>query len=321
MSETHPTVFVSYSWDSEVHKAWVKDLCTRLRADGVDVKLDQWDIVPGDQLPSFMERSIRDSRFVIIVCTPRYKEKSHSRSGGVGYEDNIITAEVAATQNERKFIPVLASGEWQEAAPSWVLGKAYVDLRGDGLPQPRYEDLLVTLHGTREARPPLGPVPSSRPAPHIRAERGPASQPQEKTPSREGDELRIVELVASEVTQPRNDGTRGSALYAVPFRLSRAPSPIWEKAFVQSWDRPSRSTTMHRPGIARVRGDRIILDGTTVEEVEKYHKDTLLLAVEAANEIARQIDEERRRKAADRATSEEHQRKTVQDAAKRIRFD
>lgn len=321
MRETHPIVFVSYSWDSEDHKAWVKELCTRLRADGVDVRLDQWEVVPGDQLPSFMERSIRDSRFVIIVCTPRYKEKSHSRSGGVGYEDNIITAEVAATQNERKFIPVLASGEWQEAAPSWVLGKSYVDLRGDGLPQPRYEDLLITLHGTREPRPPLGSVPSNRTAPHVRPEHGPASQPQHETPSQEGDVIRIVELVASEIAQPRSDGTRGSELYAVPFRLSRAPSPIWEKAFIQNWDRPSRRTSMHRPGIARVRGDRVILDGTTVEEVEKYHKDTLLLAVEAANEIACQISEERQRTAAQRAASEEQQRKAVQDAAKRIRFD
>lgn len=321
MSEMHPTAFVSYAWDSKDHKAWVKELCTLLRADGVDVRLDQWDVVPGDQLPSFMERNIRDSKFVIIVCTPRYKEKSHSRSGGVGYEGNIITAEVAATQNERKFIPILASGEWQEAAPSWLLGKAYVDLRGDGLPQPRYEDLLVTLHGTREARPPLGPTPSKRPAPPVPAKREPASQPHQETPSRESDEIRIVELVASEITQPRNDGTRGSALYAVPFRLSRAPSAIWGKAFIQNWDRPSRFTSMHRPGIARVRGDRIILDGTTVEEVEQHHKDTLLLAVEAANEIARQIDEERQRRATHRAASEKHQRKAVQDAAKRIRFD
>ena len=28
---------------------------------------------------------------------------------------------------------------------------------------------------------------------------------------------------------------------------------------------------MHRPGIASVSGDRIILDGTTVEELERYH--------------------------------------------------
>lgn len=321
MNERHPTVFVSYSWDTDDHKAWVKELCARLRADGVDVGLDQWDVVPGDQLPSFMERSVRDSRFVIIVCTPRYKEKSGSRAGGVGYEDNIITAELAATQNERKFIPVLASGEWQEAAPSWLLGKAYVDLRGDGLPQPRYEDLLVTLHGTREAKPPLGPIPLRRPAPHVREEREPAGQTEQSSAAQEGEAIRILELVVSEVTQPRNDGTRGSALYAVPFRLSRAPSPIWEKAFLQSWDRPPRFTSMHRPGIARVRGDRIILDGTTVEEVEQYHKDTLLLAVEVANSIDRQIDAKRQAKTLDRSAPEDTQRSSVRDAARRIRFD
>jgi len=39
-----------------MHKAWVRELATRLRADGINVHLDHWDTVPGDQLPQFMER-------------------------------------------------------------------------------------------------------------------------------------------------------------------------------------------------------------------------------------------------------------------------
>lgn len=46
---------------------------------------------------------------------------------------------------------------------------------------------------------------------------------------------------------------------------------------------PPRFTTMHRPGIASVIGDRIILDGTTIEEVKDCHRDTLKLCVEEAN--------------------------------------
>ena len=56
-----PKAFISYSWDDDNHKRWVSDLATRLREDGVETILDQWHAVPGDQLPQFMEREIRDN--------------------------------------------------------------------------------------------------------------------------------------------------------------------------------------------------------------------------------------------------------------------
>ena len=40
---------------------------------------------------------------------------------------------------------------------------------------------------------------------------------------------------------------------------------------------------MHRPGIASVIGNRIILDGTTIDEVKEFHRDTLKLCVNEAN--------------------------------------
>jgi TIR domain len=80
-----PRAFASYSWDSKEHKEWVKDLATRLRSDGVDVTLDQWKVVPGEQLPKFMETAIRENSYVLIICTPNYKKKSDERKGGVGY--------------------------------------------------------------------------------------------------------------------------------------------------------------------------------------------------------------------------------------------
>ena len=63
----NPTVFISYSWDDEAHKEWVRQLATKLRHDGVDARLDHWHAVPGDQLPGFMEREIRDNDYVVIV--------------------------------------------------------------------------------------------------------------------------------------------------------------------------------------------------------------------------------------------------------------
>ena len=46
---------------------------------------------------------------------------------------------------------------------------------------------------------------------------------------------------------------------------------------------PPSFTSMHRPGIASVYKDEIILDGTTIEEVKDYHRATLILCVEEAN--------------------------------------
>ena len=83
-------VFISYSWDDEDHKKWVTDLSNKLRDDKVFVALDQWNLSFGDQLTEYMERSIRENDFVLIICTPRYKEKSNNRVGGVGYEGDII---------------------------------------------------------------------------------------------------------------------------------------------------------------------------------------------------------------------------------------
>jgi hypothetical protein len=157
---SHPTVFVSYSWDDYPHKEWVIELATQLRQDGVDSRLDYWHAVPGDQLPEFMEREIRQADYVIIVCTPSYKMKSESRTGGVGYEGGIITAEIFAEQNHRKFIPVLARGSWAESAASWLRGKSYIDLSEVARYADGYQDLLSTILGTRPKPPPLGPLPS-----------------------------------------------------------------------------------------------------------------------------------------------------------------
>lgn len=155
-----PKAFISYSWDDDAHTQWVKDLATRLRQDGVDVTLDRWHAVPGDQIPAFMERAVRENDFVIAVCTPRFKERSDARAGGVGFEGDIMTAEVFTGGSQRKFIPVLRSGNWNEAAPSWLLGKVYIDLGGDPYSEARYEDLLRTLHAATEEAPPIGARPN-----------------------------------------------------------------------------------------------------------------------------------------------------------------
>lgn len=310
---TAPKVFISYSWDNDQHREWTRELAERLRSDGANVTLDQWHLAPGDQMAEFMERAVRENDLVLIICTPRYKLKSDERSGGVGYEGDIMTAEVLSTRNHRKFVPVLRVGPWAHAAPSWVSGKLYVDLSGSPYSEDQYHDLVATIHNQRPSPPPVGTPPAPR------ATR--SNQPALATPSDPAKPIAIEGIVVDEVTLPRNDGTRGSALYAIPFKLTRRPSQEWSDAFIEAWNHPSRFTTMHRPGIARVSGDKIILDGTTIEEVERYHRDTLKLAVEAANNAERRrIEEDNKRRQAERQQAEQH-RANLEDAAGRLRFD
>ena len=248
-----PRAFISYSWDDEDHKQWTKQFAAQLRADGVDATLDQWATVPGDRLPHFMEKAIRENSYVLIICTPKYKEKSDNRTGGVGYEGDIMTGEVHTQGNHRKFIPILRRGDRTTAMPSWVAGKYDIDLRGDPYSAENYRDLLATLHNQREQAPPIGAAPRNQPL------REKQTAPAEVAGPGEFEPIKIVGVLTDEVGEPRNDGTRGSALYSIPFKLNRVPLPEWSRLFVSTWDRPPQWTTSHRPGIARVYGDKIVL--------------------------------------------------------------
>jgi hypothetical protein len=136
-----------------------------------------------------------------------------------------------------------------------------------------------------------------------------------------GEPIRILGIDEAGVTRPRNDGTAGSGLYKVPLRLNRTPSTRWVRLFTPMWDHPPQFTTMHRPGIASVSGDRIILDGTTLEEVERYHAATLRLVIPSVNaQVA--AEEEADRAKRDRADAEDRAHdEAVRKAAKRISFD
>jgi hypothetical protein len=61
--EGNPRVFISYSWDSDEHREWVLTLATRLRLDGVDVVLDEWNLGLGENRFHFMERSVVSAEF------------------------------------------------------------------------------------------------------------------------------------------------------------------------------------------------------------------------------------------------------------------
>lgn len=303
-----PKVFISYSWEDDAHKEWVRSLTDTLLDNGIDATLDQYDLSLGDRLPQFMEQSVTNADYVLIICTPTYKAKSDARKGGVGYEGHIISGELFSKGNERKFIPVIRKGTAQTSVPSSLSGKLGIDLTDGNHYEANFKDLLTTLQG-RKKKPPVknNLVRSSQSK--LTAE-----------PVEDNESIHILGIIADQVTVPRMDGTRGCALYKIPFRLSKQPSALWRELFVRAWNFPPSFTSMHRPGIASVYGDEIILDGTTIEEVRDYHRDTLLLCVEEANKAEKMIlDEERRKKEREEAQRDQHFT-NVRNIAEGIKF-
>ncbi len=143
----------------------------------------------------------------------------------------------------------------------------------------------------------------------------------EKQGQADSEPIKLIGIIVDQVGQPRNDGSPGSALYEVPFKLSREPSSLWSSVFVETWNRPPRFTSMHRPGIARVEGNKILLDGTTIEEVEKYHLDTLKIVIARTNElIAEREASARRREEESKRTRQQHMQR-VRQVAERLKFD
>lgn len=276
--------------------------------------LDKWELEPGDPLTEFMEKAVRDNDFVLIICTPGYKDRSDRRVGGVGYEEDIMTAEVLTERNQRKFKPVLRSGEWKDAAPAWLKGKVFVDLRGDTYSEENYWELVASLLGTLPKAPPVK-MPNPKKANPL------TPLPDTESPDKPFEPIKILGVIEEEVGTPRNDGTPGSALYEVPFRFSRTPPGQWVEFFLKTWDFPSQFTSMHRPGIASIYGDRLILDGTSLDEVQGYHRDTLKVVLDETNKLYNQFEVQQRQRADQERQHREERERATREAAKKITFD
>ena len=158
-----PKAFISYSHDSEAHKAWVLQLASDLRANGIDVVLDQWDLAPGQDVSLFMQRGIANADRVLLVCSEKYVEKADEGSGGVGYERLIVTSEVVQSIDTIKFVPIIRNNSKTRSVTPVFLGpRLYLDFRTDLQYKARLEELIREIHGAPAlAKPPLGISPFS----------------------------------------------------------------------------------------------------------------------------------------------------------------
>ena len=196
-----PRVFLSYSHEESEHGQWVMDLGKLLRENGVDAYLDKWDLIPGQDTTYFMESEIRDSDFVILVCTPLYAEKSNIPRGGVGYEKNIISAEMLQANDLRpKFIPILRKGTFDDALPTYLGSKYAIDFREAQNQSNALDELLRAIYKQPHPdKPPLGinPFEKSESGAPISLSAQPAAPPSKPIIIQQDQDIQVWEKEAT----------------------------------------------------------------------------------------------------------------------------
>lgn len=166
-----PKVFISYSHDNEKHEQRVLQLASRLRNDGVDAEIDQYEDAPKEGWPQWCERQIERADFVLMVCTETYLrrvrgEEEAGKGLGVPWEAQIVRSILYNSASvSRRFIPVLFSDGSIENSPVMVRNftRHQVDAE-DG-----YDKLYRQLTNQPAVRKPalgqLRPLPPKEPKP------------------------------------------------------------------------------------------------------------------------------------------------------------
>lgn len=266
-------IFISYAWD-EVEDVKVVEIARMLEEYiELDVTFDKWDINKGQELPLFMEKGIQQSDFVLIICSKRYKENTDKRLGGSGYEARLMSEEIFRNVDRARFLPILLNEKDKNYILNFLKGKLWTALYYEKESKEynnEINDLLATIVGHSNKTKIKNKSVYDRLTNLSKIEEI-------------DDEIKILGIKQEEVTLPKLDGTRGSALYSIPFLLNKKPSKEWCDIFIYKWNHPRRATLMHRFGKVKVIEDKIILDGTTIEEVKNYHRDVLIMCVEDTN--------------------------------------
>ncbi|WP_397454755.1 toll/interleukin-1 receptor domain-containing protein [Pseudomonas lurida] len=154
-----PKVFISYSWDSPEHRQWVAFLAAHLRAQGIDIILDQWHVRGGEDLAAFMDRSIREADRVLVICSEGYVERATQRRGGVGFEHMIVTGALMQNMGTVKFIPIVRQATDQIVIPAELSTRLQFNLSAGEQYENQLNELIRDLHNVQTAIPPLGRNP------------------------------------------------------------------------------------------------------------------------------------------------------------------
>lgn len=164
-----PKVFCSYSWTNQEYQERILSIAGSLMEAGIEVLLDKWDLVEGADTHAYMEKAISDKSIthVLIFSDSGYVQKANNRSGGVGKETLIITAEVYGQEDvtckEQRYLPIVMEKDesGQACLPVYLKGRYYIDMSADDLLHESFEQLVRAIYGKPiHKKPQIGRVPS-----------------------------------------------------------------------------------------------------------------------------------------------------------------
>ncbi len=159
ISPSPPRVFISYSHDSEEQMDQVLSLANRLRAEGIDCSIDQYEQSPAKGWHRWMMDEIEVADFVLMIFTAKYTRHFWSKEEdvmamGVAWQGAIITQDLYAQHGKNsKYIPILFSLENTDAIPKILRSTSRYDLRNSN----GYEQLYRRLtNQPKNIKPELG---------------------------------------------------------------------------------------------------------------------------------------------------------------------
>ena len=160
-------LFISYSWTTPEHEAWVLKLAEDLVASRVHVILDKWDLREGHDSHAFMEQMVSDPSVtkVAMICDRAYVAKADGRKGGVGTETQIVTPQIFADnqQQQDKYVAVVREHDDQgkPCRPVYFGARIFIDFTDDSEYARSFEQLVRWIYGKPvHTRPPLGNRPA-----------------------------------------------------------------------------------------------------------------------------------------------------------------
>jgi tetratricopeptide (TPR) repeat protein len=144
-----PTIFISYSHDSDTHRDQVLALSERLRKDGIETRLDRYlNGAPVEGWPRWMLNQLDEADFVLVVCTETYyrRFRGHESPGkgkGVDWEGALITQELYDARSATlKFAPVLFSDDQRQFIPEPLRATTHHSLTSESGYEALYDFLL-----------------------------------------------------------------------------------------------------------------------------------------------------------------------------------
>ena len=154
-------LFISYSHDSKNLMERVLHFSDKLRKDGIDCNIDQYESFPPEGWPIWMHSQINESDFILIVCSKGYLDKLSGKLEGLGvnWEGAIITQELYENIGlNTKFIPLILETDDKKFIPTILKSYTFYQIDFD------YEKLYRYITKQPEIRrPKLGKFKSLPP--------------------------------------------------------------------------------------------------------------------------------------------------------------